>query len=305
MNLHDMPHKVVVLTPDKESAKELLGILKGAGYKWINGMEINPDAFEGVCGPFCSSVSVIASIRAVSWGRVETTWGVRKMTLEEFKKAYAKEDEADCDKPGNESESCRELDLCKILERHVGEHLYSPCYGVVRLDAVKSETVTVASANDGKRHTLTGHGRHPSGEEPMLYPSRGLYESYTFEGAWAEWLEGHKKVAYEDICKELFEDGRYTVKLDCQKVKQVEKLQALNKLMNVQKWIEKGWRPDCPEEYCYYFYINPKGELKIDFIRADCRYEELGVEFSSDANARKALEILGEDVIRQALSTDW
>lgn len=77
-------------------------------------------------------------------------------------------------------------------------------------------------------------------------------------------VEKEKKLTYEDIAKELFPDGKShyyfdsgaqinttinrkfncTYKNNANSRKQLEKLLAINMLMNVAKYLNKDWQPD-------------------------------------------------------------
>lgn len=86
--------------------------------------------------------------------------------------------------------------------------------------------------------------------------------------------------------------------------KQVEKLMAINRLMNVAKYLNEYWRPNWEnyEQYKYYFAISNDNTLIITFnFICNCSI----VYFKSEELAKKAIEILGEDIIRLALCTDW
>lgn len=199
----------------------------------------------------------------------------------------------------------KELNLCEILRGHEGEDFYSPCYGNVKLTDVYVENIMVRSIIGEKKHTLTDKGIHPNGGEPMLYPSKELRESYTFEGAWQKWAEENCIVTYEEIVKLLAKKFWCGIEnINCTSKKQLDKLYAINKLMNVQKYLEKGWQPDWEDinmRKCF-IYINKDNEIRTDVsFLLTCG----DIYFSSYENAQKAIEILGEDVIRQALSTDW
>lgn len=128
-----------------------------------------------------------------------------------------------------------------------------------------------------------------------------------------------KKLTYEDVARVLFEDKEicyinavgYLTKgkveeyvLDpniCTSKKQAEKLIAINKLMNVAKYLNMRSKPNNGNRY--YFSING-GKLTISF--ADMEFFDLGaIYFNTKEDSEKAEEILGEETIKTALSTDW
>ena len=130
-----------------------------------------------------------------------------------------------------------------------------------------------------------------------------------------------KMLTYEDIARKLSStkkiyglgvDGcifsairfSYPKGLYAASKKQLEKLVAINELMNVAKILNYGWKAD-PEnisEEKFYFYISSIGSVEIAkshlCIGAICY-------FKNEESANTAIDILGEDTIRLALSTDW
>lgn len=87
--------------------------------------------------------------------------------------------------------------------------------------------------------------------------------------------------------------------------KHSKKLEAINKLMNVAKYLNGDWKHDMHfdvyADWKYTFEIVNHSKLVI----ANHLYIKSIVYFKTEELARQALEILGEDVIRTALSTDW
>lgn len=120
-----------------------------------------------------------------------------------------------------------------------------------------------------------------------------------------------KKLTYDDVAKELFK-GRnkyihtfFTIdgwkESVCASDKQVEKLLAINKLMNVAKYF--NMRSDPKKGERYYFSLEYR-TLKESFTDKDVVYFGV-VYFNKKEDMSKALDILGEDTIRTALSTYW
>lgn len=130
-----------------------------------------------------------------------------------------------------------------------------------------------------------------------------------------------KKLTYDDIAKELFENkdvwrigdlvinkynriGCWNYLTNCITEKQAEKLLAINQLMNVAKYLNDGWQPDW-EEYNdnvkYYIQLYHKN-ISITYTR---HYNASFVYFKSEKLAQQAIEILGEETIKLALCTDW
>ena len=136
-----------------------------------------------------------------------------------------------------------------------------------------------------------------------------------------------KELTYDDIAKELFIhkdcffidtfgevhyianlEVRYTQSNNCTSEKQAEKLLAINKLMNVAKYLNDGWKPDWSnnDEKKYYITIdnnfssNSKIMIRYNYITNDSL-----VYFKTEKLAREAVRILGEDTIRLVYLTDY
>lgn len=135
----------------------------------------------------------------------------------------------------------------------------------------------------------------------------------------------NKVLSYEDVAKELFKDksAHYTDErggvsyskftgeqfLDannCTSEKQAQKLLAINKLMNVAKYLNSEWRPDwekgCDTGIKCFIAKTSSDELIIRHIQ---RTNDVNIFFKSRNLAKQAIEILGEETIKLALSTDW
>ena len=133
-------------------------------------------------------------------------------------------------------------------------------------------------------------------------------------------VEKEKKLTYEDVAKELFKGGQaYYVcssglvatahcslnsPVNCVSMVQAEKLLAINKLMNVAKYLNGDWQPDWHNgEDKYYISIEHiNDELFIDFTG---EFQESSIYFKSEELAQQAIGILGEETIKLALCTDY
>ena len=90
---------------------------------------------------------------------------------------------------------------------------------------------------------------------------------------------------------------------NCTSKKQAEKLLAINKLMNVAKYLNGDWQPnwDYQHEKKYYIYVENK-QTKICYTDT-VQYNN--IYFKSVELTQQAIEILGKETIRLALSTDY
>ena len=133
-----------------------------------------------------------------------------------------------------------------------------------------------------------------------------------------------KKISYYDIWKKLFykkktyffddhgiirtnsmDTSCYTDPNNCTSKNQANKLLAINKLLNVAKYLNDGWQPDWQNanEFKYCITIDYNSDiLSIHRVRLS---SDAVVYFKTIELAWKAINILGEETIKLALSTDW
>lgn len=130
-----------------------------------------------------------------------------------------------------------------------------------------------------------------------------------------------KKPSYKDIARKLLYGqtvwyinnwGKITSLIagdcyyhpnNCTSIKQAEKLLAINKLMNVAKYLNGDWQPNWNNsKECKYCLIIEGNDITIC-----CRTETNSniVYFETKELAQRAVEILGEETIKLALSTNW
>lgn len=135
-------------------------------------------------------------------------------------------------------------------------------------------------------------------------------------------VEKEKKLTYEDIAKELFDTDFNTFRIgingeiinykclihhdcptNCTSRKQAAKLLAINKLMNVAKYLNEDWQPDWDyrHEKKYYIYIENE-QIRICYTDT-VQYNN--IYFKSMNLVQQAIEILGEETIKLALCTDY
>lgn len=212
------------------------------------------------------------------------------------------------------------LDLCKILKGHEGETFYSLAHGAVKIGVIGTNIISTKTKN-GTIITFDSKGRISVEGECILYPYKQVFDHLTAEQAWSNWMKDNPKENYDTVAKALFETSDYfqpdDIDLDiigheskanhllnCTSKKQLEKLLAINQLMNVQKYIEKGRQPNWSDlnEAKYFIFTNNNSNINITG-RFVCN--ESITYFSSEENAKKAIKILGEDTIKLALSTDY
>lgn len=140
-------------------------------------------------------------------------------------------------------------------------------------------------------------------------------ENSTFEKIVFKKIE--EKLTYEKIAEKLFEykDHYYTnadgiireisVGWNCPNAAptehQLQRLLAINKLMNVAHYLNDGWEPNCNDNEQEKFYIYYNSAVKTLNISANFYYNYGGVYFKSIKIAEQAIEILGEEAVKLAL----
>ena len=90
----------------------------------------------------------------------------------------------------------------------------------------------------------------------------------------------------------------------CYSERQTDKLRSINKLLNVAKYLNGDWKPDFKNDndkkWHIYLDITQKPETNYDFMLT-----KSFVYFKTEELAQQAVEILGEDTIKLALTTDY
>ena len=133
-----------------------------------------------------------------------------------------------------------------------------------------------------------------------------------------------KKESYKDVCRKLFykkkvyypnrygnivssklNEIRYEDLNNCTSEKQAKKLLAINQLMNIAKYLNGDWKPNWNDyEESKYTLCFDNSDTEI-FIDVDYSIIRSIVYFKTKELAKKAIEILGAETIKLALSTDW
>lgn len=126
-------------------------------------------------------------------------------------------------------------------------------------------------------------------------------------------------ITYDDICKKLFfnktaywvrgkniEEGvireSYNDIDNCTSVAQVKRVVAFNKLQNIAKYLNKGWKPN--------FHGNHKNwNINKDndtfFASYTLIVNKVTVYFKSKDLANEAIRLMGEESLNDLFSTDW
>ena len=105
-------------------------------------------------------------------------------------------------------------------------------------------------------------------------------------------------------CSVVFED-LYGDPNNCATMEQAEKLLAINKMMTVARYLNDGWKPDFKSDTNDAWCIELNEDDEIEFCSAIPYYNNTMVYFKDEEAAAQCVNILGEEVIRKAMSNDW
>lgn len=110
-----------------------------------------------------------------------------------------------------------------------------------------------------------------------------------------------KVISYQDVLKELGEPSMTTIFYNS--VNHLYKIEALNKLIFVAKYLNNGWVPDFNSYESGKFFIGVECD-KIYINHVYTRYSHI-IYFKSEELAQQAIKILGEETIKLALSHNY
>ena len=126
-------------------------------------------------------------------------------------------------------------------------------------------------------------------------------------------------ITYDDICKKLFfnktaywvrgkniEEGvireSYNDRDNCTSMAQVKRVVAFNKLQNIAKYLNKGWKPDFCNLEKKWAILNVEKVFSPKYIMMT---NDANVYFKSKDLANEAIRLMGEDSLNDLFSTDW
>lgn len=131
--------------------------------------------------------------------------------------------------------------------------------------------------------------------------------------------DAEKPITYDDICKELFLNKttywisskiikadvlRYCSYKDinnCTSKAQAKRLVAFNKLQNIAKYLNKGWKPDFRSPEKKWFIVKDGESYSPVYFLA---INDANVYFKSKNLALEAIRLMGEESINDLFSTD-
>jgi len=131
-----------------------------------------------------------------------------------------------------------------------------------------------------------------------------------------------KELTYKDICEKMFKNGAKYINnfgrtnyqcvfsvndtyfnMACTQ-KQLECILAKNALANVAVYLNNGWKPNLSENFTVYtpYYDNNIDALVVDNENAIYARNKGHIIFKSEELVHQAFNILGEDIIKLALT---
>lgn len=128
-------------------------------------------------------------------------------------------------------------------------------------------------------------------------------------------------ITYDDICKELFlektaywvydkgyiNEGKqsirsYTDSVNCTSSAQAKRLAAFNKLQNIAKYLNEGWKPDFCDPEKKWVIVKDEKSFSTRYNQA---VNDADVYFKSEELANEAIRIMGKESLNDLFSTDW
>lgn len=160
--------------------------------------------------------------------------------------------------------------------------------------------------------------KYMENKELQIIPPEGYEvdkENSTFEKIVFKKVE--EKLTYEKIADKLFQYKKHyyiagdggimgtSIGWSCPNTAstkhQLERLLALNKLMNVAYYLNDGWEPNWNDGCQEKFYIYYNSAVKTFNVSANFYYNGGVTYFKSKEITKQAIEILGEETIKLAL----
>ena len=166
--------------------------------------------------------------------------------------------------------------------------------------------------------------RIPADGSPVEYPiPDGLTFFFNEEGKlMVQKAPGDKNgepITYDDICKKLFFEkiaywcyggtvdvyfvrDSYKDTDNCTSIAQAKRILSFNKLQNIAKYLNKGWKPDFTYSSNYTICKDCTG--KYSFL-TNCTYQAGAIYFKTEELAREAIRLMGEDSLNDLFNEDW
>lgn len=129
-----------------------------------------------------------------------------------------------------------------------------------------------------------------------------------------------KPITYDDVLKELYYEKTaywagstriaYTITNEfsyndinnCASEAQCKRMVAFNKLQNIAKYLNKGWKPDFTYSSNYTICKDCTG--KYSFL-TNCTYQAGAIYFKTEELAMEAIRLMGEASLNDLFNEDW
>lgn len=129
-----------------------------------------------------------------------------------------------------------------------------------------------------------------------------------------------KPITYDDVLKELYygktaywvggtrilyaitNENSYNDINNCASEAQCKRMVAFNKLQNIAKYLNKGWKPDFTYSSKYTICKDCTG--KYSFL-TNCTYQAGAIYFKTEELAREAIRLMGEASLNDLFNEDW
>lgn len=127
-------------------------------------------------------------------------------------------------------------------------------------------------------------------------------------------------ITYDDVLKELYYEktaywvgsinikhtttgeGTYNDISNCASEAQCKRMVAFNKLQNIAKYLNKGWKPDFPGSNNYTICKNHAGGYSL---LGNHKCQAGAIYFRTEDLANEAIRLMGEESLNDLFSTDW
>ena len=185
--------------------------------------------------------------------------------------------------------------------KKVGNHVESSV--IVKNDGTATEVPTPDGYffffdEDGRlmvRKKIEGEAETPDDKEdkPITYDDV-LKELYY--GKTAYWVGGTR------ILYAITNENSYNDINNCASEAQCKRMVAFNKLQNIAKYLNKGWKPDFTYSSNYTICKDCTG--KYIFL-TNCTYQAGAIYFKTEELAREAIRLMGETSLNDLFNEDW
>lgn len=186
--------------------------------------------------------------------------------------------------------------------KKVGNHVESSV--IVKNDGTATEVPIPDNLQfffdeDGKlmvRKKIEGEAETPGDKngEPITYDD--ICEAL-FLNKNTYYLDDHNKISSFTLTYSSYKDFD-----NCTSEAQVKRVIAFNKLQNIAKYLNKGWKPDFTYSSNYTICKDCTGKYSI---LTNCTYQAGAIYFKTEELAREAIRLMGEASLNDLFNKDW